>query len=157
MFTCDAFGLHYCDMSPFDVDLNKIQQHYRCVGMGARAHGPRTALQACLPLACAWVCASVRWPASSYARRALACVHCSLRRIFLTLTHLACTCAPVCALALPRFPQAHPPLMCTVPSWEPMCLMCTVPLWEPMCLMCTVLLWEPMCLMCTPALLAVCA
>jgi len=29
MFTCDAFGLHYCDESPFDVDLKKIQQHYR--------------------------------------------------------------------------------------------------------------------------------
>ncbi|KAF5832340.1 flavin reductase-like protein [Dunaliella salina] len=29
MYTCDAFGLHYCDENPFDVDLKKIQQHYR--------------------------------------------------------------------------------------------------------------------------------
>jgi flavorubredoxin len=29
MFTCDAFGMHYCSEDPFDVDLKAILPHYR--------------------------------------------------------------------------------------------------------------------------------
>jgi flavorubredoxin len=29
MFTCDAFGLHYCSEDPFDSDLAPLAAHYR--------------------------------------------------------------------------------------------------------------------------------
>lgn len=29
MYTCDAFGLHFCTEDPFDVDLKAIMPHYR--------------------------------------------------------------------------------------------------------------------------------
>lgn len=29
MFTCDAFGMHYCTEDPFDVDVQAIMPHYR--------------------------------------------------------------------------------------------------------------------------------
>ena len=29
MYTCDAFGMHYCSEDPFDVDLKAIMPHYR--------------------------------------------------------------------------------------------------------------------------------
>ena len=29
LYTCDAFGLHYCDSEPFDTDLNAIAPHFR--------------------------------------------------------------------------------------------------------------------------------
>eukprot|EP00803_Ostreobium_quekettii_P010288 evm.model.scf_1207.2 EVM.evm.TU.scf_1207.2 scf_1207:3179-9035(+) len=29
MFTCDAFGMHYCSEDPFDTDLETIEPHYR--------------------------------------------------------------------------------------------------------------------------------
>lgn len=29
MFTCDAFGMHYCSTEPFDVDVSTIMPHYR--------------------------------------------------------------------------------------------------------------------------------
>lgn len=29
MFTCDAFGLHYCSEAPFDNDVKAILPHYR--------------------------------------------------------------------------------------------------------------------------------
>lgn len=31
MFTCDAFGMHYCSQEPFDVDVAAIMPHYRWV------------------------------------------------------------------------------------------------------------------------------
>jgi hypothetical protein len=33
MYTCDAFGLHYCTEDPFDTDVNAMLPHYRCVYM----------------------------------------------------------------------------------------------------------------------------
>jgi hypothetical protein len=32
MFTCDAFGMHYCSEEPFDVDQAAIMPHYRWLG-----------------------------------------------------------------------------------------------------------------------------
>jgi hypothetical protein len=29
LYTCDAFGLHYCDSEPFDTDLKAIEPHFR--------------------------------------------------------------------------------------------------------------------------------
>lgn len=29
MYTCDAFGMHYCSPEPFDVDVDTILPHYR--------------------------------------------------------------------------------------------------------------------------------
>lgn len=29
MFTCDAFGMHYCTEDPYDTHLTEIQSHYR--------------------------------------------------------------------------------------------------------------------------------
>jgi flavorubredoxin len=29
MYTCDAFGLHYCTEDPFDTDVNAMLPHYR--------------------------------------------------------------------------------------------------------------------------------
>ena len=29
LFTCDAFGLHYCTEEPFDTDLSAMAPHYR--------------------------------------------------------------------------------------------------------------------------------
>lgn len=29
MYTCDAFGMHYCTDQPFDVDIKAIMPHYR--------------------------------------------------------------------------------------------------------------------------------
>lgn len=29
MFTCDAFGSHYCTEDPFDVDVDALKPHYR--------------------------------------------------------------------------------------------------------------------------------
>ncbi len=34
MFTCDAFGMHYCSEQPFDADVKALLPHYRW--------GPRT-------------------------------------------------------------------------------------------------------------------
>lgn len=33
MYTCDAFGLHYCTEDPFDTDVSAIMPHYRYVLM----------------------------------------------------------------------------------------------------------------------------
>lgn len=30
MYTCDAFGMHYCGEEPFDTDVKAIMPHYRC-------------------------------------------------------------------------------------------------------------------------------
>lgn len=30
MYTCDAFGMHYCNEEPFDTDVKAILPHYRC-------------------------------------------------------------------------------------------------------------------------------
>jgi hypothetical protein len=32
MYTCDAFGLHYCTEDPFDTDVDAMLPHYRCDG-----------------------------------------------------------------------------------------------------------------------------
>jgi flavorubredoxin len=32
MYTCDAFGMHYCTEDPFDVDLQALLPHYRYGG-----------------------------------------------------------------------------------------------------------------------------
>ena len=29
LYTCDAFGLHYCHTDPFDTDLTAIEPHFR--------------------------------------------------------------------------------------------------------------------------------
>ena len=29
MYTCDAFGMHYCTDQPYDVDIKAIMPHYR--------------------------------------------------------------------------------------------------------------------------------
>jgi flavorubredoxin len=29
MYTCDAFGMHYCTEEPFDTDVQAIMPHYR--------------------------------------------------------------------------------------------------------------------------------
>lgn len=29
LYTCDAFGQHYCHEEPFDTDLKAIEPHYR--------------------------------------------------------------------------------------------------------------------------------
>ena len=29
MYTCDAFGMHYCNADPCDVDVATILPHYR--------------------------------------------------------------------------------------------------------------------------------
>ena len=29
LFTCDAFGSHYCGEAPFDEDLSTVEPHYR--------------------------------------------------------------------------------------------------------------------------------
>ena len=29
LFTCDAFGMHYCAEEPFDADVQAIMPHYR--------------------------------------------------------------------------------------------------------------------------------
>lgn len=29
MYTCDAFGMHYCSEEPFDTDLKAVLPHYR--------------------------------------------------------------------------------------------------------------------------------
>lgn len=33
MYTCDAFGMHYCTEDPFDTDVEAILPHYRCSGL----------------------------------------------------------------------------------------------------------------------------
>ena len=38
MYTCDAFGMHYCTEDPFDVDLQALLPHYRW-GPGFRRGG----------------------------------------------------------------------------------------------------------------------
>lgn len=30
MYTCDAFGMHYCTEEPFDADVGALMPHYRC-------------------------------------------------------------------------------------------------------------------------------
>ena len=47
MYTCDAFGMHYCTDQPYDVDIKAILPHYRwmhreregCVGRGMHERG----------------------------------------------------------------------------------------------------------------------
>lgn len=29
MYTCDAFGMHYCSEQPFDADVKTLLPHYR--------------------------------------------------------------------------------------------------------------------------------
>ena len=29
MFTCDAFGMHYCAEDPYDSELEPLEAHYR--------------------------------------------------------------------------------------------------------------------------------
>jgi flavorubredoxin len=29
MYTCDAFGMHYCSSDPYDTDIKAILPHYR--------------------------------------------------------------------------------------------------------------------------------
>lgn len=31
MYTCDAFGMHYCSEDAYDVDITAIMPHYRFV------------------------------------------------------------------------------------------------------------------------------
>ena len=53
MFTCDAFGLHYCDTEPFDTQLDALSPHYRfyydCL-MRPNARSVLTALRKCKDL-----------------------------------------------------------------------------------------------------------
>jgi hypothetical protein len=52
MYTCDAFGMHYCSQDPFDTGVDVIMPHYRCVGVVA-----------CV-VACVVVCETQRRPAA---------------------------------------------------------------------------------------------
>ena len=50
MYTCDAFGSHYCSEDPFDGDLSALMPHYRfyyeCL-MKPNARSVLTALRKC--------------------------------------------------------------------------------------------------------------
>lgn len=53
MFTCDAFGMHYCSEDPYDSDLSPLEAHYRfyydCL-MRPNAKSVTTALRKCKDL-----------------------------------------------------------------------------------------------------------
>ncbi|MEM9512628.1 MAG: diflavin flavoprotein [Cyanobacteria bacterium P01_E01_bin.48] len=46
LYTCDAFGMHYCDDNAFDVDLSKIEPDYRFYYECLRAPNARSVLTA---------------------------------------------------------------------------------------------------------------
>ena len=59
VFTCDAFGMHYCSDDPYDTDLGPLESHYRfyydCL-MRPNAKSVTTALRKCANLPFGIVC-----------------------------------------------------------------------------------------------------
>lgn len=50
MYTCDAFGMHYCSEDVYDTELDTIAPHYRYAGCGTNRCSTCAHTLLCLPM-----------------------------------------------------------------------------------------------------------